>query len=163
MKYGKELAQEIQNEMENLEEAIENRYIRIASGKTDMDDCFMSQNTEEKGISKCKMMIEVLNGDGLMDLHCFRDNDNKVHQYRWVDTRYGMKIVSDGIFASSVKAMKFKTGWKEDYIRVPCWVKFEAGSGGGMCGAYTGQYNYVRWHTNMVTGEYVGFEWFKEG
>ena len=76
---------------------------------------------------------------------------------RNVMTQWGSRFVGRGIFANSREALAKKTGWTIEEREVPCWTKFMSGSGGGMCSVFTGSIAIVRWHTNMVTGEYVGY------
>jgi len=155
--YGEALAEQIREEMARYQANIDGRWERINQGLTDMDDCFMSQRVEERGIANCKMQLEILEGDGTMEIEVLLDKTGNVFEPRWIETRYGCKMIAGGVFANSKKALLKKTGWAIGTKRVPCWTKFCAGSGGGMCAVYTGSYQVVRWHTNMVTGEYVGF------
>ena len=162
MEYGIELMKKLEAEKELLVEAINNRSERIAAGMTDMDDCFFSQRTNENGISGINMKLNILEGDGMMDFNIYRDEDGKDVDVSYVMTKYGGKYVGRGIFASSIKALLKKTGWKEIAVRVPAWVKFCPGSGGGLCAVYTGGDRIVRWHTNMVTGVEYGFDGYEE-
>lgn len=156
--FGAELAKRIEQRKHDLIESMEERNKRIAEGWTDYDDCFMSIRSESRAISECNMQLEILKGDGLMEIEAIFDEDGdevNVHPFcnKWGRTSY----VGRGIFASSINALLKKTGWVKKTVRVPVWTKFCAGSGGGMCAVYTGTVEYVRWHTNMVTGEYVGY------
>lgn len=156
--FGEELRKSIEAEKQRRIETMNRRDECIANGETDEDDCFMSIRVESQAIDRCNMELEILKGDGLMDYDAIIDeNGEEVSVYcfenKWRRTTY----VGRGVFASSIRALLKKTGWTQRTIRVPVWVKFEAGSGGGMCAVYTGRYTYVRWHTNMVTGEYVGY------
>ena len=108
-------------------------------------------------MSNYDTQLAILDSDGLMDYEAIIDEEGKEVNARWVSTKYGLKIVGRGIWANSVKALCKKTGWHTETIRVPAWTKFVSGGGRGMCGVYTGSYQTVRWHTNMVTGEYVGY------
>lgn len=156
--YGEQLAESIRQERQRYVDALERRDQRIADGWTDEDDCFVSIRTEQQGIRKCDMQLSILETDGTMEITAIFDNDgNEVHVHdfenKWRRTTY----VARGVFASSIPALLKKTGWTQKKIKVPCWVQFCSGSGGGMCAVYTGSYRIVRWHTNMVTGEYIGY------
>jgi hypothetical protein len=155
-KYGEELRKSILATKEHLLERIKERNERIANWQTDEDDCFLSQRVEERAISECNMQLTILDGDGTMTIDAVIDQDGNEVNTRWVDTRYGLKIVGRGVFANSEKALLKKTGWTTKEIKVPCWTKF-CSSGSGLLGVYSGSYQVVRWHTNMVTGEYVGY------
>ena len=153
--YGEELRKSIEASKARYLEAIEDRARRIANWETDEDDCFMSQRVEENAICECNMQLEILKGDGCMDWEAWFDGDKEVN-CRWVKTRYGSALVYNGVFASSPKAMEKKTGLTRKTIRVPAWTKF-CSAGSGLYGVYAGSYQLVCWHTNMVTGEYVGY------
>lgn len=156
--FGAELAASIEREIEHIHEIRKNRDERIRDGWTDEDDCFMSIRSETQTLDRCRMELEILKGDGCMDFEAVIDENGEevyVHAFenKWGRTSY----VGRGIFASSMDALLKKTGWTRKTIRVPVWTKFVSGCGGGMCAVYTGSYQCVRWHTNMVTGEYVGY------
>ena len=156
--FGEQLANSIRQERQRYIEAMERRDKRIAGGLTDEDDCFVSIRVEEQGIRKCDMRLEILSGDGLMDFEAIFDTDGHEVNVRNFPNKWGgTSYVGRGIFASSLNALLKKTGWIKKTIRVPVWTKFCAGSGGGMCAVYTGRECLVRWHTNMVTGEYTGY------
>lgn len=158
MKYGKELAEEIKKEIEHTEAIQKRRDERIANWETDEDDCFLSIRVEEQSLDKCRKQLAILETDGLMDFETIVDENGKevyVHEFR--NKWGGWSVVGRGIFASSKEALLKKTGWQKKVIRVPVWVKFIGGAGGGLCSVYSGSYQRVRWHTNMVTGEYVGY------
>lgn len=154
--YGEELRKSVEATKKRMQDAIVRRMERIARWETDDDDCFMSQRVEEQAIAECNMQLSILDGDGMMDFEGWFDADENEVRVRWVHTRYGGAYVFNGIFASSEKAMCKKANLHRKVIRVPVWTRFSAG-GSGMFGVYCGSYERVRWHTNMVTGEYVGY------
>jgi hypothetical protein len=155
--YGEELKKSIEREIERIREIQADREKRIADGWTDYDDCFMSIRVEEQSIDRCRMELKILSGDGCMDYEAVFDKNGKEVHTHWFRNRWGGDtIVGNGVFASSEKALLKKTGWTKKTIRVPAWTKFSS-SGSGLCGVYSGSYTMVRWHTNMVTGEYVGY------
>lgn len=156
MLFGEELKKALVRNREWILEDMRERDERIAAGLTDIDDCFVSIRSEEKALSEISMQLDILKGDGLMEIEAVIDENGKEVNARWVETRYGIKIVGRGIFANSVKALCKKTGWHTETIKVPCWTKCIA-HGRGMFGAYNSTYQIVRWHTNMVTGEYFGY------
>ena len=154
--YGAELAREIEAQKQRYITAIEDRQRRINNWETDEDDCFMSQRVEERGIHECNTRLEILKGDGTMPFEAVIDQEGNEVYVRNVHTRFGWAYVGRGIFANSIKALCKKTGWHTEEIRVPVWTKLCSG-GSGLYGAYTASVECVRWHTNMVTGEYVGY------
>lgn len=155
--YGNALREQIIANQKRTLASINERHERIFNGDTDFDDCFISVRSDAEAMDNYKMQIAILDSDGLMDYDAIIDEEGKEVNARWVSTKYGIKIVGRGVWANSKKALCKKTGWHEETIKVPAWTKFVSGSGRGMCAVYTGSYQMVRWHTNMVTGEYVGY------
>ena len=155
--YGEELRASILETKKIMQARIDDRINRINNCETDMDECFISQHIEEDAIRECNMQLEILDGDGCWDWNVFVDENGKeVRVHCFTNKWGGDSYVANGVFASSIKALMKKTGIKETTIRVPVWTKFVS-SGSGMCGVYGGSTQVVRWHTNMVTGEYVGY------
>ena len=154
--FGEELRKSILASKARYQEAISDRLDRIDAGLTDMDDCFLSQRVEERAMLECDMQLDILDRGGTYDWDCYFDADGKEVAVRWVNTRFGSKVVANGVFANSIKALLKKTGLVEKTVRVPVWTKFVP-AGSGLCGVYGGSYCVVRWHTNMATGEYVGY------
>ena len=155
--YGEELRQAILARKARLQEAIRERQERINNWETDEDDCFLSQRVETNGISECNMQLRILDGDGTMEIEAVFDNEGKEVRLHWFTNKWGREtVVGNGVFASSEEALLKKTGWTKKTIKVPVWTKF-CTSGSGLFGVYSGSYQEVRWHKNMVTGEYVGY------
>lgn len=155
--YGEELRASILKEKERLYETMARRQERIDNCETDYDDCFISIHVEADAIRACDMQLRILDGDGMMDYNVVVDeNGNEVRIHEFQNKWGGWSVVGNGVFASSVKALLKKTGWTEKTIRVPAWTKF-CSSGRGMAGVMSGSTEVVRWHTNMKTGEYVGY------
>lgn len=156
--FGKELAEQIRRNIENIRRCQDDRARRIANWETDEDDCFMSMRAEEQSLSNYDKQLRILETDGTEEFRVIVDQNGNVVRTHWFQNRWGnYTIVGNGVFASSEKALLKKTGWKAEYRRYPVWTKFVA-NGTGLCGAYSGSYQTCRWHTNMVTGEYVGFD-----
>ena len=157
MKYGEELRKAIEADIANIMAVQERRDERISNWETDEDDCFMSIRVEEQSLANKRMQLEIFESDGLMDYTAIVDaNGQEISIHEFKNKWGGWSVVGNGIFASSKQALMKKTGWQEKTIRVPVWTKFVS-NGSGLCGVYAGSYKKVRWHTNMVTGEYVGY------
>ena len=156
--YGNELIEDIKKNMQHIIDIQKRRDERIANWEIDEDDCFLSIKCEEQSLDKYRQQLEILQTDGLMDFEAiFDENDKEVYVHKFINKWGKISVVAKGIFASTIDALIKKTGWKKKIIKVPVWVKFEGGCGGGLCSVYTGTYRKVRWHTNMVTGEYFGY------
>jgi len=154
--YGSDLKDQLIKDRQRILDTMAERNSRINQGVTDYDDCFMSIKVEQGRLSEIDMQLKILASDGLRNEEALFDENGNEVSMRWVSTKYGTRIVANGIFASSVKALIKKTGFELKTIRVPCWTRFVT-SGSGLCGVYSGSYIMDRWHTNMVTGEYVGY------
>ena len=155
--YGEELKKSILATKKRMQDAIDRRAERIARWETDEEDCFISQRVEEDAIRECNLQLEILDGDGTWEWDVVLDENGKEVRVTAFENKWGKtSYVGNGIFASSMKALLAKTGWREAKIRVPVWTKFVA-NGSGMMGVYCGSTKVVRWHTNMKTGEYVGY------
>lgn len=155
--YGEELKKSIIKQRQRLIDAMNRREERISNCETDYDDCFISIHIEQDGIRACNMQIKILDGDGMMDYNTVVDENGNEVRVHFFTNKWGKEsVVGNGVFASSFKALLKKTGWVEKTIRVPAWTKF-CTNGSGMSGVMSGSTEVVRWHTNMKTGEYVGY------
>ena len=126
--FGEELRKSIEAEKQRLIETMNRRDERIANGETDEDDCFMSIRVESQAIDRCNMELEILKGDGLMDYDAIIDENGEEVSVYWFENKWRRTTyVGRGVFASSIRALLKKTGWTQRTIRVPVWVKFEAG------------------------------------
>lgn len=157
--FGEELRKSIEAERQQILQNIEDRNRRIETGETDYDDCFISMRVSANALDACDKKLKILQGDGCMAFDAiFDENGDEVPIHYFENKWRKTTVVGRGVFASSVNALLKKTGWTRGEVRAPVWVKFQSeGCGRGMCGVYSGSYQYVRWHTNMVTGEYVGY------
>lgn len=163
MKYGKELVEQLQGEIERLQVSISNRYDRIDAGWTDMDDCFISQRCEERGISNNMQKINLINNGGCLWFTEYATLDNKLVDAHWCKTQYGYSLrakMPDGrvvwTTASTAKGLA-KKGLKKVECKRPAWYKFSC-SHGGMLGVYTGDYVPFPSDVNYATGEPAGNE-----
>lgn len=162
-KYGKELVEQLEREIERLQESISNRIDRINSLDTDWDDCFMSQRCEERGISNNRDKIALINRGGCEWFPEYATLDGKLVNAHWCNTQYGYSLraqMPDGrvvwTTASTAKGLAKKGLKKVECLR-PAWFKFKS-SQGGMLGVYTGQYVYFPSDVNYATGEPAGSE-----
>ena len=162
-KYGKELVEQLKKEIARLEESISNRWDRINEGMTDMDDCFMSERCEERGIQNNKDKIALINKGGCEWFLEYATLDGKLVDAHWCNTKFGSSLrvkMPDGSVvwttACTAKGLAKKGLKKVECLR-PAWFKFSC-SQGGMLGVYTGQYVYFPSDVNYATGEPAGSE-----
>jgi len=158
MKYGKELVEQLQTEIDRLKESISNRYDRIDAGWTDMDDCFISQRCEERGIRNNEEKINLINNGGCLWFAEYATLDNQLVNAHWCNTQYGYSLraeMPDGkvvwTTAHTQKGLA-KKGLKQVECKRPAWYKFSS-SHGGMLGVYTGDYVPFPSDINYATGE----------
>lgn len=158
MIYGQELIEQLERENELNRKAIDNRFERIANGWTDMDDCFVSQHFEERGIANNEQKIELIKDGGCAWFVEYATLDNQLIEARWCNTKYGLSlraVLPDGkvvwTTACTQKGLARK-GIKKVECKRPAWYEFKS-AGRGMCGAYAGHYVLCPSDVNYATGE----------
>lgn len=162
MKYGKELVEQLEQEIKRMQESINSRYDRIDAGLTDMDDCFISQKCEDRGISNNREKINLINNGGCLWFTEYATLDNKLINARWCKTQYGYSLraeMPDGrviwTTANTQKGLA-KKGLKKVECKRPAWYKFSSGGLSGMLGVYAGSYVPFPSDVNYATGEPAG-------
>lgn len=159
MKYGQELIADLEREITLMQEAIDHRWERINAGMTDMDDCFISQKCEDRGISNNRDKINLIQRGGCEWFREYATLDGTLVDAHWCNTRYGWKLrakMPDGSVVwttASTKAGLAKKGLKQVECLRPAWFKFSSGGLGGMLGVYAGSYVLFPSDTNYATGE----------
>jgi hypothetical protein len=158
MKYGQELVKELEQEIATLQASISNRYDRIDAGMTDMDDCFISDRCEQRGIQLAKDKINLINNGGCSWFTEYATLDGQLVNAVWCNTKYGYSLrvtMPDGSIvwttASTAKGLARK-GLKQVECRRPAWYCFKS-SNSGMLGVYTGYYALFPSDVNYATGE----------
>lgn len=158
MKYGQELVKELEDGIILMRKAISERYDRINAGWTDMDDCFVSQRCEERGISNNREKIELLRSGGCAWFREYATLDGTLVDARWCKTQYGSALrakMPDGsvVWTTALTAKGLaKKGLKMVECLRPAWYKFHS-SCGGMLGVYSGEYVLFPSDINYATGE----------
>lgn len=158
MKYGKELIEELKDEIARNREIIKNRIERIEALQTDWDDCFVSQRFDDRAIRLAKDKIELIEAGGVSDFLEYATTDGKLVKARWRATKYGTKLraeLPDGSViwteARTAKGLA-KYGLKKVLCTRPAWYRFSA-AGSGLAGAYFGNYVLFPSDYNYATGE----------
>lgn len=163
MKYGAELIEELKNEIESYKKSIDNRYERIKKGWTDMDDCFVSQRFEERGIDLAKQKIALIEEGGCSWFPEYATLDGHLVEAHWCNTKYGTSLraeMPDGkvvwTTATTEKGLA-KKGLKRVLCLRPAWFCFKS-AGKGLFGAYAGDYVLFPSDINYATGEEAAAE-----
>ena len=158
MKYGKDLIEQLEREIAANRKAISDRYDRIDAGMTDIDDCFISQRCEERGISVAQDKIDLIRDGGCAWFAEYATLDGKLVDARWCNTKFGYSLraeMPDGSVvwttADTAKGLA-KRGLKKVECKRPAWYAFKS-SASGMLGVYCGQYVLFPSDVNYATGE----------
>lgn len=161
MKYGTELIAQLEREIASLKDAIANRNHRIDNNQTDIDDCFISQRCEERGIRVNENKIALIKKGGCSWFTEYATLDGTLVNARWCETRYGLSLraeMPDGsvVWTTSHTAKGLaKKGLKMVECLRPAWYCFQS-SGSGMLGVYSGDYYQFPSRVNYATGEAAG-------
>lgn len=158
MKYGKELVEQLEREIKLMKDSIQDRMERIDAGMTDIDDCFMSQRCEERGIANNEDKIDLIKNGGYAWFLEYATLDGQLIDAHWCKTQYGYSLrakMPDGRIvwttALTEKGLA-KKGLKKVECKRPAWFAFRS-SNSGMLGVYTGQYCLFPSDVNYATGE----------
>lgn len=158
MKYGIELIKELEQQNELMRAAIADRYERIDAGMTDIDDCFISQRCEERGINVNEDKIALIKEGGCAWFTEYATLDGTLVNARWCNTRFGSSlrvVMPDGAVvwttATTAKGLA-KKGLKMVRCKRPAWYAFRS-SARGMLGVYSGSYVLFPSDVNYATGE----------
>ena len=158
MVYGNELIKELEGKIALTREAIADRDRRIASGMTDMDDCFISARCDDRAMALYRDKIELIRRGGTAWFNEYATLDGTLVEARWCDTRYGTSlrvVMPDGSVVWTTSCTKkglARRGLKMVKCLRPAWYAFHS-SGSGMLGVYTGSYVLFPSDVNYATGE----------
>lgn len=158
MVYGAELIKQLESEIATTQKAISDRFDRIDRLETDLDDCFISQRCDDRGIAVCRDKIELIKNGGREWFTEYATVDGTLVNARWCKTKYGSSLrveMPDGSIvwttALSAKGLSRK-GLKRVKCLRPAWFAFRS-NGRGMLGVYTGSYCLFPSDVNYATGE----------
>lgn len=158
MKYGIDLIHDLERDIEMHTNAIRNRFDRIDAGMTDMDDCFVSQRCDERGINVAKDKIRLIKDGGCAWFVEYSTLDGTPVNAKWCNTRFGTSLraeMPDGSVvwttATTQKGLARK-GLKMIECKRPAWYTFRS-SASGMLGVYGGSYVLFPSDINYATGE----------
>lgn len=158
MKYGQELIDSLEKEIDRLQKSISDRIERINEGLTDFDDCFISERCESRGIQTNKEKIALIKDGGCAWFTEFATLDGQLVNAHYCKTQYGYSLraeMPDGsVVWTTARTSKglAKKGLKKVMCKRPAWFKFSSGNS-GMLGVYTGEYVLFPSDVNYATGE----------
>lgn len=158
MKYGQELIEQLEREIEAYEEERAERERRIANWETDEDDCFISMRCTDRNEELARDKIALIKDGGCMWFSEYATLDGTLVKARWCNTKYGYSLraeMPDGTVvwttADTAKGLA-KRGLKKVECLRPAWFAFHS-SNSGMLGVYTGCYVPFPSDFNYATGE----------
>ena len=157
MKYGMELVAELERDIALMVEARKDRADRIDRGLTDIDDCFLSDRCEERGISNNREKIALIKDGGCAWFTEYATLDGELVDARWIETRFGWSLrvrMPNGetvwTTATTQKGLA-KKGLKRVECKRPAWYTFKGAN--GLLGVYSGSYVLFPSDVNYATGE----------
>ena len=158
MKYGKELIEQLQDEIARMEKSGRERWERINNMDTDIDDCFISMRCEDRGIANNKSKSDLIKDGGCAWFIEYATLDGVLVDAYWCHTKFGDSLrvkMPDGSVvwttATTTKGLA-KKGLKKVECKRPAWFAFHS-SQRGMLGVYTGEYVMFPSDVNYATGE----------
>lgn len=163
MAYGIDLIMELEQQNAILRASVSDRLDRIAEGMTDMDDCFISDRVESRGISNNEEKIALIREGGCAWFREYATLDGQLVEAKWCETRFGSSlrvVMPDGSVvwttATTAKGLA-KKGLKAVKCLRPAWFTFRS-SARGMLGVYSGSYVLFPSDVNYATGETAGVD-----
>lgn len=157
-RFGAELIQALESEINTYKAAMENRAQRIDNGETDIDDCFISDRCESRGIAVAQNKISLIKDGGCAWFTEYATLDGRLVNAIWCNTKFGSSLraeMPDGtvVWTTSQTAKGLaKKGLKRVECLRPAWFKFHS-TGSGMMGVYSGDYIMFPSDFNYATGE----------
>ncbi len=158
MRYGQELIEQLERDIETTKRAMENRQERIDNWQTDEDDCFISIRCDERQLSLCRDKISLIKDGGCAWFTEYATLDGQLVNAHWCNTKFGTSLrveMPDGkvIWTTScTKKGLARRGLKMVECKRPAWYCFRS-SGRGMLGVYSGSYVLFPSDVNYATGE----------
>lgn len=158
MKYGIELIESLEAEIERMQGALDRRAKRIANWETDEEDCFISERVESRTINVNRKKIALIKDGGCAWFTEYATLDGKLVNAHWCKTRFGYSlrvVMPDGsvVWTTSETAKGLeKRGLKKVECKRPAWYAFKSPYG-GMMGVYCGDYELFPSDVNYATGE----------
>lgn len=136
----------LRKEIEDKRALMADRQQRIAAGQTDMEDCFVSERSNQQAIDLANTKIEILENGGLAEFDCLRDLETGEvvstkrlkGQWGWCWRIDDAHVAKFGKFVgdASRESTYTRKGLKSGTCMLPAWACFDT-YGTGMAGAYS--------------------------
>lgn len=163
MRYGQELIEALEKDIELTQKSIANRFERVNEGITDWDDCFVSHRCDERSLNLNRDKIDLIKDGGCAWFPEYATLDGQPVEARWCNTRFGTSlraVMPNGevvwTTATTAKGLA-KKGLKAVECKRPAWFAFHSANS-GMLGVYTGSYVLFPSDVNYATGEAASAE-----
>ena len=158
MVYGEELIKKLEKDIEIMQKSLDERATRIANWETDMDDCFVSERCEIRGIRNARAKIDLIRKGGCEWFTEYATLDGTLVNAHWCNTKFGSSLrveMPDGsvVWTTSLTEKGLaRRGLKYVQCLRPAWYAFRSPVG-GMAGVYSGDYELFPSDKNYATGE----------
>ena len=130
--FGEELIRSLQKDIERNHDSIADRERRIMDGRTDMDDCFLSQHNDEFMLRGARQKIALLKSGGLAWFRDYQTLEGFPVKAKWVQGAWGERLrvyMPDGktVWTSAKTAKGLaKNGLKAVAALRPAWFKIDS-------------------------------------
>jgi len=161
VKYGQELLDALERELQQTRAQNNERRNRVFDGEVELNDCFVSGWSGDLSQRLVQEKIEILKAGGVAEFEelCFIDGTPA--NAKPVNTRYGFKYLVDKEDGSQDWVdpyVKEKTlarkGYKIAFVPKPAWAAIKSsGTGRGLAGAMNCYVNVFPSDRNYWTGE----------
>lgn len=149
--YGQELIDSLEQDIESLLASLADRRKRINEGRTDMDDCFVSETSDNQQLRGDRLKLALLRSGGLAWFSEVATLDGVVVPSKWIETAWGTRrcvTLPDGrvVWTSAQTADGLaRHGLKAVLCLRPAWFNLK----GGLEGSWT----LFASEVNYATGE----------
>lgn len=148
---------ELKAQRKRITEAQRSRAQRIANCEVEEIDCALSVRADRDMLNLIDAQIELLNNGCTAWFEEYATIDGRLVDGRWVDTRYGMKLVCEmpngetvWTTANTQKGLA-RRGLKKVMVKRVAWAKLMSNGNSIASGCYVKRYPA---HLNRLTGEY---------
>lgn len=148
---------EVEATLARTREIIHSRAERIANCEVESSDCALSMMADRQMVALCEKQIELLDGNCEAWFVGYSTLDGEIVDARWVDTRYGRKLVADmpdgetvWTTADTEKGLA-KRNLKKVMVKRTAWAKLQSNGSSLASGCSVVVYPAC---LNRTTGEY---------